>query len=331
MLALSALIVDSTAVHPFFYITNAPRNLMTTGNFTLLPRRDFPVRNFSSDNILRVSVMPGSILPKPFAGDEHRSFVWQGSADAALLVHGFPGTPAEMRPLGAILWDAGWTMHGLMLPGLGADIASLEQRGGRDWSNAVQQALAELQRHYSSVLLVGYSMGGALALDAARERRPDGLVLLAPFWSFGENWLSLLWPAISLILRRVRPLKRADFSVPEVRRSVQRMFGSIDLDNPEIQKALRDLTTSTKPIEQLNRLGRRAFNQAAKIDVPTLVIQGSRDRVVPTVRTQRLLSNFIRPPEYYEVDASHDLVDPQSGAWNQVKDALLRFAGSLKC
>src|SRR5512147_1194374 len=100
-------------------------------------------------------------LPKPFDGSEHRSFLWEGSDCAALLVHGFPGTPAEMRPLGTVLRDAGWTVHGLMLPGLGADIASLEQRAGRDWSDAVRQALAGLQQHYSPVLLVGYSMGGA--------------------------------------------------------------------------------------------------------------------------------------------------------------------------
>jgi hypothetical protein len=72
--------------------------------------------------------MPGDILPRPFDGCEHRSFLWQGSDCAALLIHGFPGTPAEMRPLGTVLKDAGWTVHGLMLPGLGADIESLDKR-----------------------------------------------------------------------------------------------------------------------------------------------------------------------------------------------------------
>jgi carboxylesterase len=274
--------------------------------------------------------MSGAILPKPFDGDEHHAFFWPGSRSAALLVHGFPGTPAEMRPLGTVLRDAGWTVHGLMLPGLGADIANLEQRAGRDWSDAVRQALVELQRHHSPVLLVGYSMGGALALHVASKHRPNGLVLLAPFWSFGGNWLRLLWPAIRLVVRRVRPLKHVDFAGAEVRRSVQRMFDSIDLDDPEIQKALRALTASTRPIDHLNRFGRSAFKRSSKIDTPTLVIQGSRDRVVPRLRTLRLLKNFVLAPEYHEVDASHDLVDPQSGAWEQVRDALLRFAVSLQ-
>ena len=67
----------------------------------------------------------------PFSGKK--------AISAALLLHGFPGTPAEMRPLGTVLRDAGWTVHGLMLPGLGADIASLEERNFQDWSDAARE------------------------------------------------------------------------------------------------------------------------------------------------------------------------------------------------
>ena len=34
--------------------------------------------------------------------------------------------------------------------------------------------------------------------------------------------------------------------------------------------------------------------------------------------------------EYHEVDTGHDLVDPRSGAWNQLKEYLLLFAASLR-
>jgi len=273
--------------------------------------------------------MPGVILPKPFDGSEHRSFLWKGSDSAALLVHGFPGTPAEMRPLGTVLKNAGWTVHGLMLPGLGADIESLDKRTAMDWSKAVENAMEELKRHHSLNLLVGYSVGGAVALHAAQEQRPSGLVLLAPFWSYGEGWLSRLWPVVRLFFRRVKPLKRADFSATEVRRGLQRMFKNIDLENPQIQQALRQLTISLRPIEEIRRLGQSAFARTSKIDVPTLVIQGSRDKVVPPGRTKHLITGFVNRVEYREVDAGHDLVDPESGAWNQVKECLLLYAASL--
>jgi hypothetical protein len=50
------------------------------------------------------------------------------------------------------------------------------------------------------------------------------------------------------------------------------------LDDRQIQQALRQLTVSSKPIEQIRQLGQRAFIGVAKIDVPTLIIQGSRTR-----------------------------------------------------
>ena len=79
--------------------------------------------------------------------------------------------------------------------------------------------MAELKRQHAVVLLIGYSMGGALALHTALEQRPTGLVLLAPFWSFGEGWLRILWPVVNLLFRRVKPLRHADFSALDVRRA----------------------------------------------------------------------------------------------------------------
>ena len=274
--------------------------------------------------------MPESIVPKPFNGNEHRSFIWKGSDCAALLVHGFPGTPAEMRPLGTVLRDAGWTVHGVMLPGLGADIQSLHTRTARDWSEAVKQAAEELKRHHARLVLVGYSMGGALALQAAQEQRPDGLVLLAPFWSFGEGWMTRLWPVARLLVRRVKPLKRADFSSSEVRRGLERMFDNIDLDDPQVQLALRQLTVSLGPIEQIRQLGQSAMAHACRIDVPTLVIQGSRDKVVLPIRTKHLVDGFANRVQYQEFDTGHDLIDPESRAWDEVKNSVLLFAASIR-
>ena len=274
--------------------------------------------------------MSGTILPKPFDGSEHRSFLWREGDHAALLVHGFPGTPAEMLPLGTVLRGAGWTVHGLMLPGLGADIENLDKRTFRDWLEALTQAVEKLRQEHSVIILVGYSMGGALALHATLDQHPAGLVLLAPFWRLAEGWPALLWPVVRLFFRRVKPLKRADFSAIDVRHGLQRMFKNIDLENPQTQLALRQLTASLSPIEQIRRLGLSAFERSAEIDVPTLVIQGSQDRVVPPAYTARLINRFPSPVQYQVVSAAHDLVDPESGAWTEVRSRLLRFAESIR-
>jgi carboxylesterase len=274
--------------------------------------------------------MTGITLPKPYNGDEHESFLWQAGDHAALLVHGFPGTPAEMRPLGTVLRDAGWTVHGLMLPGLGADIANLEKRSFEDWSEAASKAMEDLKQKHSLVILVGYSMGAAVALHTAMEQPPAGLILLAPFWSFGAGWMRILLPVVKLLFPRVKPLKHVNFSTTAVRHGLQRMFKNIDLDNPRIQEALRKISVSLSPIAQVRKLGLSAFDRASKIDIPTLVIQGSQDKMVRPLSTARLIKRLPNIIQYQEVNAGHDLIELDSGAWTQVKDCLLVFAELIR-
>ena len=52
--------------------------------------------------------------------------------------------------------------------------------------------------------------------------------------------------------------------------------------------------------------------------------------MVPPIRTQRLINRFVNRVEYHELDADHDLVDPGSSAWDQVKEYILLFAASLR-
>ncbi|HEY7322563.1 MAG TPA: alpha/beta fold hydrolase [Candidatus Binatia bacterium] len=245
------------------------------------------------------------------------------------MIHGFPGTPAEMRPLGLSVRDLGWTVHGLRLPGFGADIGTLHERCFSDWTEAVSASVRKLREDHEVVLLIGYSMGGALALHAALDHRVTGLVLLAPFWRLGDRWLDLFWPLVRLVVRRVRPLRHADFSALEVRRSFIRMFGDIDLNSPAVQKNLRALTISVQTLEQLRGLGRNVFRRASAMDTATVVIQGLQDPIVPPHRTKRLINRLGNVVHYYEVEGGHDLVDPKGAAWNQVKTHVIAFAESL--
>jgi esterase/lipase len=68
-----------------------------------------------------------------FQAEDHQPFTWRGNGPAALLVHGFPGTPAEMRPLAESLHAQGWTTQGVLLPGFGPDFPSLMERHPQEW------------------------------------------------------------------------------------------------------------------------------------------------------------------------------------------------------
>jgi len=264
-----------------------------------------------------------------FQGPEHRSFSWHGGRPGALLVHGFPGTPAELRPLGASLHQLGWTVHGPLLPGFGAQIETLFERHYSEWINAVQKAIMELQRNHDPVLLVGYSAGAALVLQVAAKRPPAGLILLAPFWQVATGWQRIVGILLRPFFRQIRPFKKVDFSDTKIRRGVNNLLPDVDLDNPAVQQALRDLKVPVKIFEQLHQVGQGAFQAASQITVPTLVIQGKEDETVRPANTRRLLLRFPRPAQYLEVAVGHDLVNPDQQTWSQVEYTVLNFAKTL--
>lgn len=265
-----------------------------------------------------------------FAAPEHQPFLWEAGKPAALLVHGFPGTPAEMRPLAATLHQAGWTVQGLLLPGFGADLDNLAQRTYANWVDAVTAALAALQARHSPTILAGFSMGSAVSAAAAAERRPDGLALMAPFWKMaGPLWAVL--PVMRRIFPVIQPFRlfKPDFSDPEVRKGIDNFLPGLDLNDSAVQQAVREFNVPTSIIEEVRRVGMAAGRAAPTLRLPTLVLQGAHDRVVRPNWTQELVGQLPGPVRYRELNAAHDLLNAAQPAWPEVQRHVLRFAAQL--
>src|ERR1700716_3006638 len=96
-----------------------------------------------------------------------------GSGDrGALLVHGFCGTPPEMRGLGEHLAVNGFRVHGALLRGHGTTPEDLATTRWTDWVESAEAQLDALRGECSQVFVSGQSMGGALSLVLA-ARNPD--------------------------------------------------------------------------------------------------------------------------------------------------------------
>ncbi|MEZ4635220.1 MAG: alpha/beta fold hydrolase [Caldilineaceae bacterium] len=121
------------------------------------------------------------------------------------------GTPAEMRSVAKMLNEAGWTVHGLLLPGFGPEMPRIADYTPQDWINATAEKTRELRRTYRMRVLVGYSMGGAVSINAARLERPDQLVLISPFWRLGGSWQNRIWPVLRLIFRPLQTVPSRRF------------------------------------------------------------------------------------------------------------------------
>ncbi len=111
--------------------------------------------------------------PLLLVGEDHR-------ATGVLFIHGFTVTPANFHGYAKRLWRQGYTVSVPLLPGHGTRPADLAGVTWMEWLDAVVRAYDELTERCEQVAVCGISLGGSLALQLGRHRRPRKLLLLAP-------------------------------------------------------------------------------------------------------------------------------------------------------
>jgi carboxylesterase len=245
-----------------------------------------------------------------YAGKKHEPFTIGEGVAGALLVHGFMGTPAEMRGVGEQLAFHGWTTHAPLLPGFGPDVRSLGEKRVADWQNAIQTEWLALRRFHQPCVLVGYSMGGALALTMAQALQPDAIVLIAPFTRFESQLAHWLMPLVSRVKSALYPFVKADFSDEAVQAQFRDIAPDLDLADPTVQETLRkEVALPTAALEQLRQLGRQAWRAAPNVSCPILILQGRDDKTVLPQFTRALLPRLDGALHYHEVDGGHDIIN----------------------
>ncbi|MFN0072008.1 MAG: alpha/beta hydrolase [Chloroflexota bacterium] len=113
----------------------------------------------------RLTIIPGA---EPF-------WLPTSTTTGCLLIHGFTGSPAELRYLGERLQQAGVNALGVRLPGHGTTEDDLVRHGRRSWIRAARHGLEELLKHCDQVVVCGLSMGGTLALNLVATTFDDRL------------------------------------------------------------------------------------------------------------------------------------------------------------
>ena len=99
-----------------------------------------------------------------------------------VLVHGFTGSPAAMRPWAEFLNARGYSVRVPLLPGHGTKPADLNQVEWPEWPAKVKAEIVELQKNCSQVFVAGLSMGGGTTLNVASELgdKLSGIILVNP-------------------------------------------------------------------------------------------------------------------------------------------------------
>ena len=185
-----------------------------------------------------------------------------------VLVHGFTGTPYEVRYLGEQLARAGFSVRAPLLPGHGTSMADLDATSWEQWTEAVERAVDAMRVRCGRVAVVGQSLGGLLALYAAAHRRDIACVgsLAAPLWLEGLSARVAAWTTRGL-LRRVRTLPKLGGSDVRDKR--------VRAENPCYP------AIPTRALAQLLDFFAVVGRELANVTQPVLVIHARQDHTAP--------------------------------------------------
>jgi carboxylesterase len=128
-----------------------------------------------------------------------------GRAIGVLLVHGFTGSPASLKPWAQALADQGYAVEVPLLPGHGTRWQDLNRVTWTDWCTEAEAAFDRLRADCEAVVVAGLSMGGSVALRLAETRgdQVSGVVLVNPFVSSMRTELHLL-PVLKHVVPALR-------------------------------------------------------------------------------------------------------------------------------
>ncbi|MGI5287102.1 alpha/beta fold hydrolase [Nonomuraea polychroma] len=247
--------------------------------------------------------------PGRMMGSVHVRSTPQGPADQAVFVHGLAGSATNWTDLMDELKDT-VTGHALDLPGAGYSPAPADG----DYTVAAHaRAVISLMEETGPAHLFGNSLGGAIAVRVAATR-PD-LV----------RSLTLISPALPDLLPRYGPIRVAAAAIPmigewvagkmrlipaehRVSATVSMVWADVNAVHPvRLRDAINELRRrddlpyadqamicSARGIvaEYFRRGEANLWRQAARVQAPTLIMHGRRDRLVRPATAAKALRTF---------------------------------------
>jgi alpha-beta hydrolase superfamily lysophospholipase len=228
---------------------------------------------------------PGSACLAPDGTPLHLRH-WPAKGDPwadVLIVHGIGEHSGRYARTGRLMAEAGLDVHAFDLRGHGLS-------GGRrvyirrwdDFLDDLEARLGQVRREGRPLVLFGHSMGALIALTYVCSDRPapDLLVLSAlPLDARAPAWQRLLAP----ILDRVAPTLLVANPISGEQLSHDAAVGIAYFADPLV------LPRSTVRLgAELFRAMKRARSELGRLHVPTLVIHGGADTLVPTAVSEPL-------------------------------------------
>ncbi|MCX6785868.1 MAG: alpha/beta fold hydrolase [Candidatus Komeilibacteria bacterium] len=212
-------------------------------------------------------------MPESEIRERAKPYFYEAPGDTlAILIHGFSGTPDDLKELAKFLVAEGISVKAPLLAGHGRHWVDLEKTSHYDWWKSVEDEVLAAQGQYKYIFLIGYSFGGNLALDLA-IRQPQiisGVVSLGiSVFLKNDFWVRLGLPFAHFLFKsyRKRYIKKDQL--------------------PEYEASGAYAVLPTKSVYDLYYfINQFTKKELAKVTVPTLFIHSQDDAIANPLSSQ---------------------------------------------
>jgi carboxylesterase len=208
-------------------------------------------------------------------------FFFPGGETGCLLIHGFTGTPKEMRWMGEYLAKQGFSVLGLRLAGHATRPEDMIRARYTDWTASVEDGYNLLHGITERIFLVGLSMGGILSLLMSTRLQVAGVVAMSTPYALPDDPRLRLIGLLSLFLRYMPKSKD-----PPGTGWFDKEAYAVHVSYP--QNPLRS-------IGELNKLMGAMRAALPEVDVPVMLVHSKNDTYVPPESMEKIFAELGTP------------------------------------
>jgi carboxylesterase len=239
-------------------------------------------------------------------------FLLPGSRTGCLLIHGFTGTPKEMRWMGEVLAGQGFSVLGVRLAGHATQPDHMIRSRWPDWIASVEDGYHLLRGIADRVYLVGLSMGGVLALLMSTRLDVKGVVAISTPLQMPDDWrLNYIG-----LLSKLRPYMPKSKLPP----------GSGWFDKEAWKDHVSYPQNPVRSIAELHGLLGEMRAALPQVRVPVLLIHSDDDKYVVPENLDGIYAGLLNTPDKTRllVKGSGHVVT-RDAARHQVFDEIVQF------
>jgi carboxylesterase len=241
-------------------------------------------------------------------------FLGDPSKPACLLIHGFTGTPKEMRWMGEYLNQQGYTCLGIRLARHATHPEDMIRSKYTDWIASVEDGYHLLCNITDNIYIVGLSMGGILALLMSTQfaRRVKGVVGMSTPYELPRDY-PVWFLQLASIFIKFRPKSREK-------------PGSGWFDKDAYKGHISYARNPVRPTAELKKLILEMRAALPKVNVPVLLMHSKDDRYVLPENMERIYAGLVNARDktkLYTTGSGHVLT--RDAAREQVFQSTVEF------